>query len=128
MLALLPGATAIPALIKWTFAKLDYTIQEETRWALIPTMMLPTLVMAALMYGTDLWVFKVPPARLPLLASRHVMTLMTFGLNLLATSLFSLQTTIWWEDNQETGVTKRTFFGFWIATIVLGVVATFFMW
>lgn len=128
MLAILPGATGIPAGVKWLFAKLDYTVQEEIRWALIPTMMLPTVVMATLMYATDFWVFNVPPTRLPLLANRLVITVMMGGLNLLATSLFSLQTTMWWEDNRDSEVAKRTFIGFWIATVLLGVVVTFFMW
>lgn len=128
MLAILPGASAIPAGIKWLFAKFDYTVQEESKWALIPTMMLPTVVMAILMYGTKFWVFKVPPTRLPLLANRLVITIITFGLNLLATSLFSLQTTIWWEDNSDSQAAKRTFMGFWIGTVLLGVVVTFFMW
>jgi hypothetical protein len=128
MLAILPGATAVPALIKWMFAKFDYTVQEEIRWSLVPTMMLPSVIMAGLMYGTKFWVFNVPPARLPLLASRHVLTVMTFGLNLLATSLFSLQTTMWWEDRQDSDVAKRTFIGFWALTVLLGVGLTFFMW
>ena len=128
MLAILPGTTAIPAAVKWLFAKLDYTVQEETRWWMSATMMTPTLVMLALLYGTELWVFQAPPGRLPLLASRGLLLLLTFGLNLLASSLFSLQTTMWWEDNQDSEAAKKTFLGFWIVTALLGVVITFFMW
>ena len=128
MLAILPGTTAIPAAVKWLFAKLDYTVQEETRWWMSATMMTPTLVMLALLYGTELWVFQAPPGRLPLLASRALLLLLTFGLNLLASSLFSLQTTMWWEENQDSEAAKRTFLGFWILTALLGVVITFFMW
>lgn len=126
MLAILPGATAIPAAIKAMYARFDYTVQIETRWALVPLMMLPTGVMAAVMYGTGFWAFK--SGRLPILASRLVFTLVTFGLNLLASALFSLQTTVWWEDHSDTKTAKRTFVGFWAATILLGVVVTFFMW
>ena len=114
--------------MKWLFAKLDYTVQEETRWWMSATMMTPTLVMLALLYGTELWVFQAPPGRLPLLASRALLLLLTFGLNLLASSLFSLQTTMWWEENQDSEAAKRTFLGFWILTALLGVVITFFMW
>ena len=128
VLAILPGASAIPGLIKSLFARLDYTVQEEIRWYLPALMMLPTLVFLAVMYGTSLWVFKVPPARLPPLGSRLVLTVLTFGLNLLATSLFSLQTTMWWEDRSDSMGAKRTFIGFWATTIILGVVLTFFMW
>lgn len=128
VLAILPGASAIPGLIKSLFARLDYTVQEEIRWYLPALMMLPTLIFLAVMYGTSLWVFKVPPARLPPLGSRLVLTVLTFGLNLLATSLFSLQTTMWWEDRSDSTGAKRTFIGFWATTIILGVVLTFFMW
>lgn len=128
VLAILPGASGIPAAIKSMFARFDYSVQEETRWMLIPFMMLPTLVMISLMYGTNFWVFDVPPGRLPLLGSRLLISVLTFGLNLLAASLFSLQTTVWWEDRSDTQVAKRTFIGFWVATVLLGVVVTFFMW
>ena len=126
--AIIPGASAIPGLIKSLFARLDYTVQEEIRWYLPALMMLPSLVMLAVMYMTSLWVFNVPPGRLPPLGSRLVITVLTFGLNLLATSLFSLQTTMWWEDRSDSMGAKRTFIGFWATTIILGVVLTFFMW
>ncbi|MFA7482054.1 MAG: hypothetical protein WC314_16230 [Vulcanimicrobiota bacterium] len=125
--AILPGASGIPGLVKSLFARLDYTVQEEIRWYMPGLMMLPTVVMFAVMYGTDLWVFNVPPGRLPPLASRLVLCTLTFGLNLLATSLFSLQTTTWWEDRSDTQGAKRTFIGFWALTVILGVVVTFFM-
>ncbi len=127
VLAILPGATALPALQKWLYSKLDYTVQEEAKWALAPLMMLPSLIMAVVLYGTDFWVFDIPSGRLPLLGSSLVLTVFTFGLNLLAASLFSLQTTAWWEDRQETKGAKRTFYGFWIITVLIGVVLTFFM-
>jgi hypothetical protein len=128
VLAILPGASAIPGIIKSLFARLDYTVQEESRWWLPGVMMLPTLIMLLVMYGTSLWTFDVPPGRLPPLASRLVLTVLTFGLNLLATSLFSLQTTMWWEDRSDSKAAKGTFIGFWSTTIILGVVVTFFMW
>jgi hypothetical protein len=127
ILAILPGATAIPAGIKWLFARLDYTVQEETRLALIPLMLLPTAAMVAVMYGTELWSFNLPAARLPLLGSKTIITTLTFGLNLLAAALFSLQTTVWWEDRSDTQAAKRTFIGFWVATVLIGVVVTFFL-
>ena len=128
VLAILPGASAIPGVIKSIFARLDYSVQEETRWWLPGLMMLPTLVMLLVMYGTNFWVFDVPPGRLPPLGSRLVLTVLTFGLNLLATSLFSLQTTMWWEDRSDSQAAKNYFLGFWSITIILGVVVTFFMW
>lgn len=127
MLAILPGASGIPAALKWGFAKLDYTTQEECRWSLIPFMMLPSAVMLALMSLTNMWVFDIPPAKLPPLASRLVITVFTFGLNLLATSLFSLQTTMWWEERQDSDLAKKYFLGFWVLTVILGVVVPFFL-
>jgi hypothetical protein len=128
VLAILPGASAVPGFIKALFARFDFSVQEELRRYLPALMMLPSIVMLAMMYGTSYWTFDVPPGRLPPLASRMVISVLTFGLNLLATSLFSLQTTIWWEDNAASQAAKRTFIGFWSTTIILGVVVTFFMW
>ncbi len=127
ILAILPGSTAVPAVMKMMFAKWDFSIQEELRRFLPIVMMAPSLIMLGVMYGTDLWTFTTPLTQLPALAARHWFFVVTLGLNLLATALFSLQTTTWWEDNAESAVAKRAFLGFWIATLVIGVLATFGM-
>ena len=127
ILAILPGSTGVPAAMKVMFAKWDFSIQEELRRFLPVMMMAPTLIMVGLMYGTDLWTFTKPLSQLPALAARHWLVVVTMGLNLLATALFSLQTTTWWEDNAESVVAKRAFLGFWVLTVVIGGLATFGM-
>jgi hypothetical protein len=127
VLAILPGATAVPAAIKEMFSRFDFTVQEESRKIMPALMLLPTLFMGLFMYASPWWNFRTPLAQLPILATKHWMLVITLGLNLLATALFSTQTTVWWEDNSDTKVARRAFLGFWISTIALGVVATFFM-
>lgn len=124
---ILPVGALIPALQKWFYSKFDYTVQEETKWALVPSMIAPSALLTLLMYGTKFWSFKVPPERLPFLANRLVVTGISVGLGILATSLFYLQTTTWWEENQESGKAKKATYGFWILTLVIGVLLTLFV-
>ncbi len=127
MLAILPGSTGVPAAMKMAFSQWEFSVQEELRKFLPGLMMLPTLTMIVIMYGTKLWQFSALTGNLPFLAARFWFIILTLGLNLLATSLFSVQTTAWWEDNADTAIAKRAFYGFWIATVVIGVLATFGM-
>lgn len=127
MLAILPGATGVPALVKMVFSRLDFTVQEESRKIMPVLMALPTAIMGLTLYLLPFWEFATPLARLPILASKHWLVILTLGLNLLAAALFSTQTTVWWEDNSDTKVARRAFLAFWVLTIALGVVATFVM-
>jgi hypothetical protein len=127
MLAILPGATAVPAAVKVMFARWDFSVQEETRKLLPALMMLPTAVMAFTMYGTSFWDFSVELSKLPILANKTWMMVLTTAMNLLATGLFTHQTTVWWEDNSETVKARRAFRIFWAITLALGIIATFFM-
>lgn len=127
VLAILPGATGVPALVKVMFSRFDFTVQEESRKVMPLLMMLPTLIMALTLYLTPFWTFATPLARLPILATKHWLVVLTLGINLLAAALFSTQTTVWWEDNSDTVMARRAFGAFWIATVALGVVATFVM-
>lgn len=127
MLAILPGATGVPAAVKALFSRWDYSVQEETRKALPLLMMLPTVVMALVMYATPFWTFAAPLTKLPALGAKLWPTVLTLGLNLLASSLFSMQTTVWWEDNSDGEMAKRYFRVFWVITAAIGIVATYFM-
>lgn len=127
MLAILPGSTGVPAAMKMMFSQWEFSVQEELRKFLPGMMMFPTFTMIAVMYGTKLWQFSALADNLPFLAARFWFIVLTMGLNLLAASLFSLQTTAWWEDNADTAIAKRAFYGFWLATVVIGVLATFGM-
>lgn len=127
MLALLPGATGVPAAVKELFSRWDFTVQEETRRIVPVLMLLPSLMVALVLYATDLWNVHAPLAVLPTLASKHWLMVLALGLNLLATGLFSTQTTVWWEDNSDGKVARQAFRVFWVVTVALGVVATFFM-
>jgi hypothetical protein len=127
MLAILPGATGVPAAVKVMFSRWDFTVQEETRKIMPGLMMLPTLLMALTLYLTPFWKFTTALNQLPILATKHWLVVLTLGLNLLAAALFSTQTTVWWEDNSDTKVARRAFRLFWVVTIALGIVATFFM-
>jgi hypothetical protein len=127
VLAILPGATGVPAAVKEMFSRWDFTVQEETRKIMPGLMALPTVLMALTIYGTGFWSFRTPLNQLPILATKHWLVVLTLGLNLLAAALFSTQTTTWWEENSDTKLARRAFLGFWILTVALGVVATFIM-
>lgn len=127
MLAVLPGATGVPAAVKELFSRWDYAVQEDTRKLIPVLMMLPSAIMALTMYGTAFWTFATPLAQLPILANALWMTVLTLGLNLLATGLFSTQTTVWWEENSDSEMARKAFRVFWVVTAAVGVVATFFM-
>lgn len=127
MLALLPGATGVPAVVKVMFSKWSFDVQRGLHKVLLPLMLVPSAVLGMVMYGTDLWSFGAPLARLPILAGRFWMVALMLGLNGLAGALFSTQTTVWWELRSDTAVAQRTFRVFWILTAALGVGASFFM-
>ena len=127
VLAILPGATGVPAAVKEMFSRWDFTVQEETRKIMPVLMALPTVLMALTVYATKFWSFRTPLAQLPILATKHWLVVLTLGLNLLAAALFSTQTTTWWEENSDTKLARRAFLGFWIVTVALGVIATFIM-
>jgi hypothetical protein len=127
ILAMLPGATGVPAAVKVMFSQWDFTVQEETRKILPALMLLPTALMALTLYGTNFWTFQTALEELPILATKHWLLMLMLGLNLLATGLFSTQTTVWWEDNSDTKVARRAFRMFWFVTLALGIFATFFM-
>jgi hypothetical protein len=127
VLAILPGATGVPAAIKEMFSRWDFTVQEESRKIMTGLMLLPTAVMAFTMYLTPFWEFRAPLQVLPILAAKQWMMIITAGLNLLAAALFSTQTTVWWEDHSDSKLARRAFLAFWVLTVALGVVATFFM-
>lgn len=126
-LAILPGAVALPSLQKWLYSKLDYTVQEESKWALVPLMMLSSGVLAGFLFGTGAWTFSVQPDRLPLLGSRAVVLGLATVLNLLASLFFSLQTRPWWEERQDSSTAKKLGYAFWGLTLLLGIVLPIFL-
>ena len=127
MLAILPGATGVPAAVKMLFSRWDFGVQEELRKFLLPLMLLPSALMGATLFGTGFWEFQAGSASLPSLASKSWLMALTVGLNGLAVALFSTQTSVWWEDNSDSKVARRAFRLFWVATVAVGIVATFFM-
>ena len=127
-LAILPGASLIPFGVKQIFTRLDYTVQEETRWSLVPIMLAPSLVMFGLLFGTKMWKFDIAPDRLPMLGSWPVFLGTTLALNVLATVLFVLQTSVWWEEKSGSKLTEMGPKIFWLVTLFVGVVVNFLMW
>ena len=125
MFIILPGSSVVPGIVKHLYSKLDITVQGESRWWLAPSMLLPSGLFALLMFVTGLWTVKIPVESMPPLASRTILTLLTLGLNLIATVLFSLQTTTWWEERSDTAMAKNSLYIFSAITVVLALVTLF---